>query len=56
VEGSSKRNQEELCGRTGRNSVVVFPKENYAKGQYVMVEISDCTSATLLGKVISVCD
>jgi tRNA-2-methylthio-N6-dimethylallyladenosine synthase len=56
VEGSSKRNQEELCGRTGRNSVVVFPKENYSKGQYLMVEISDCTSATLLGKVISVCD
>jgi tRNA-2-methylthio-N6-dimethylallyladenosine synthase len=56
IEGPSKRNPEELCGRTGRNSMVVFPKGNLEKGQYVMVEITECTSATLLGNVVSVCE
>jgi tRNA-2-methylthio-N6-dimethylallyladenosine synthase len=36
--------------------MVVFPKQNYEKGQYVMVKISDCTSATLMGEAISLCD
>jgi tRNA-2-methylthio-N6-dimethylallyladenosine synthase len=55
IEGLSKRSQEHLCGRTGRNSMVVFPKSEYQKGQYVMVRIDDCTSATLLGEVVSKC-
>lgn len=55
IEGPSKRSEEHLCGRTGRNSMVVFPKESYQKAQYVMVQIEDCTSATLMGKVVSVC-
>ncbi|MEY3586194.1 MAG: hypothetical protein RLZZ243_1258, partial [Bacteroidota bacterium] len=37
IEGTSKRSEEHLCGRTGRNSMVVFPKESYEKAQYVMV-------------------
>jgi tRNA-2-methylthio-N6-dimethylallyladenosine synthase len=56
VEGFSKRSQEHLCGRNGQNAMVVFPKQNYEKGQYVMVKISDCTSATLMGEAISLCD
>lgn len=52
VEGTSKRSDEFLCGRTGRNSMVVFPKEQYRAGQYVMVRIEDCSSATLHGKVV----
>jgi tRNA-2-methylthio-N6-dimethylallyladenosine synthase len=32
--------------------VVVFPKENYKKGDYVNVLATDCTSSTLIGKVI----
>jgi tRNA-2-methylthio-N6-dimethylallyladenosine synthase len=56
VEGFSKRSQEHLCGRNGQNAMVVFPKQNYEKGQYVMVKISDCTSATLMGVAISLCD
>jgi tRNA-2-methylthio-N6-dimethylallyladenosine synthase len=52
VEGTSKRSDEFLCGRTGRNSMVVFPKEQYRAGQYVMVQIEDCSSATLHGKVV----
>ena len=55
IEGTSKRSEEHLCGRTGRNSMVVFPKENYQKAQYVMVRIDECTSATLMGEVVSVC-
>lgn len=55
IEGTSKRSEEHLCGRTGRNSMVVFPKESYEKAQYVMVRIDSCTSATLKGEVLSVC-
>ena len=54
IEGPSKRSAEHYCGRTGRNSMVVFPNNNFHKGQYVMVKINDCTSATLLGEVVSV--
>ena len=39
-------------GRNGRNSMVVFPKGDFNKGEYVMVKINDCTSATLLGEVV----
>ncbi len=51
VEGPSKRSEDFFCGRNGRNSMVVFPKEKAEKGSYVMVRIEDCTSATLLGKI-----
>ncbi len=58
VEGRSKRSELEMCGRDGRNSMVVFPKGEliYDKGSYVMVKITDCTSATLRGELISVCE
>jgi tRNA-2-methylthio-N6-dimethylallyladenosine synthase len=55
IEGPSKRSEDHLCGRTGRNSMVVFPKESYEKAQYVMVRIDSCTSATLMGEVVSAC-
>lgn len=55
VEGTSKRSEDFLCGRTGRNSMVIFPKGNLTKGQYVMVKINECTSATLMGEVVAVC-
>ena len=54
IEGPSKRSDEHYCGRTGRNSMVVFPNNNFQKGQYVFVKIYDCTSATLLGEAVSV--
>jgi tRNA-2-methylthio-N6-dimethylallyladenosine synthase len=56
IEGFSKRSDEFLCGRNGQNTMVIFPKGDYQKGQYVMVKIEDCTSATLMGNVISVCN
>lgn len=56
VEGKSKRSDDEMCGRNGRNTMVIFQKGNFDKGQYVMVKITDCTTATLRGEVVSICD
>jgi tRNA-2-methylthio-N6-dimethylallyladenosine synthase len=53
VEGYSKRSEEYLSGRNSQNAVVVFPKESAIKGEYVYVEIEDCTSATLMGKIVN---
>lgn len=50
VEGNSKKDENELQGRADNNKVVVFPKENYKKGDYVKVLITHCTAGTLLGK------
>jgi tRNA-2-methylthio-N6-dimethylallyladenosine synthase len=50
VEGTSKRSDEYLSGRNSQNKVVVFPKGNSKKGEYVQVKILSCTSATLLGE------
>jgi len=52
VEGVSKRSELHMSGRTGRNSMVVFPKGNSKKGDYINVKILDCTSATLLGEAV----
>lgn len=53
IEGESKRSDEHMCGRTSRNSMVVFPKGKGQKGEYVQVKIIDCTSATLMGEEIN---
>jgi len=53
IEGESKRSDEHMCGRTSRNSMVVFPKGKGLKGEYVQVKIIDCTSATLMGEEIN---
>lgn len=50
IEGSSKKSKEFLMGRNSQNKVVVFPKESYAKGDYVHVKITGCTTATLMGE------
>lgn len=52
VEGFSKRSEEELFGRNDQNKGIVFPRENYKKGDYVMVRIDDCTAGTLMGKAL----
>jgi len=52
VEGLSKRSDEHLFGRTTHNSVAVFPKKHYKAGDYVMVRITDCNSATLIGESV----
>jgi tRNA-2-methylthio-N6-dimethylallyladenosine synthase len=52
VEGESKRSSEQLSGRSDTNKMVVFDRKKYRKGDYVEVEITDCTSATLIGTPI----
>jgi len=52
VEGFSKRSAEQLCGRNDQNKMVVFPKENFKKGDYVNVLVTECTAATLIGKAV----
>lgn len=53
VEGTSKRSADDLFGRNDQNKVIVFPKEDHQKGQYVWVKVEDCTAATLIGKVVA---
>jgi tRNA-2-methylthio-N6-dimethylallyladenosine synthase len=53
VEGYSKRSREQLCGRTEQNKMVVFDKGDSHIGQTVDVRITDSTSATLIGNVIT---
>ncbi|MBA4853263.1 tRNA (N6-isopentenyl adenosine(37)-C2)-methylthiotransferase MiaB [Emticicia sp. BO119] len=53
VEGFSKRSTEHLCGRNDQNKMVVFPKENFQKGDYVNVLVTECTAATLIGKAVA---
>jgi len=52
AEGFSKRSDKFLTGRTSQNKVVVFPREDKNKGDYVRVLVEDCTSATLKGRII----
>mgnify|MGYP006424904333 CR=1 FL=1 len=52
VEGTSKKSDAQLFGRTDTNKGVVFDREDYAKGDYVTVRIDDCTSSTLLGTAL----
>ena len=52
VEGTSKRSDEQLCGRTSQNKMVVFDRGNHSAGDYVTVKITGCSSATLFGEEI----
>ncbi len=51
VEGYSKKSDEMLFGRTSQNKVVVFPKYDFKKGDFVDVTISKCTQTTLIGDI-----
>lgn len=52
VEGPSKKNPEELCGRSGSNKMCVFPGKGHKAGDYVDVKVLSCTSATLIGELV----
>lgn len=52
VEKSSKRSDTHWSGRNSQNTTVVFPKENYKVGDFVLVKVTDCTSATLIGEAV----
>lgn len=53
VEGVSRRNAEQMSGRTSQNKVVVFDRRNHCPGDYVRVRITGCTPATLFGEEIA---
>jgi tRNA-2-methylthio-N6-dimethylallyladenosine synthase len=54
IEGFSKKSKNDYAGRSDQNTVVIFPVgENYKPGEYVNVLIERCTTATLMGTVIS---
>ena len=50
VEGPSKKNPEELCGRASNNKMCVFPSKGEKPGDYCEVEVVSATSATLICK------
>ena len=52
VENFSKRSDADLAGRNTQNKMVVFPKKDFKAGDYVMVKITSCTAATLIGEAI----
>tara|TARA_R110002096_G_scaffold406782_3_gene605148 strand:+ start:10675 stop:12033 length:1359 start_codon:yes stop_codon:yes gene_type:complete len=52
AEKVSKRSETQLQGRTDTNRMVVFDALDFKPGQYVEVEITGCTSATLIAKPI----
>ena len=50
VEGPSKRDPAQLCGRASNNMMCVFPAEGRQAGTYTTVTVVDSTSATLICK------
>ena len=52
MEGVSKRSREQLVGRTEQNRVVVFDRGTHRIGDFVMVKITEATSATLKGEEV----
>ncbi len=52
IEKESKKDKGEWSGRTQHNTVAVFPKGNYKAGDFVLVKINECTTATLIGEAV----
>ncbi|GAB2536133.1 tRNA (N6-isopentenyl adenosine(37)-C2)-methylthiotransferase MiaB [Rufibacter soli] len=52
LEGFSKRSKDMLSGRDDKNRMVIIPKMDYQKGDYVNVLITNCSVGTLFGEPI----
>lgn len=53
VEGTSKRSEAQFRGRTDTNHMVVFDRPvGVAPGDYAVIRVDDCTSATLFGSFV----
>lgn len=52
IEGESKRSDLDAKGRNDQNKIVIFPIENYKKGQYVKVLIERVTITSLIGRIL----
>ncbi len=55
VEGISKRDPNEVFGRTEQYKTVVFPRGGVGIGQFVKVLILEASAATLRGKILEIC-
>ncbi|MBO9676469.1 MAG: tRNA (N6-isopentenyl adenosine(37)-C2)-methylthiotransferase MiaB [Sphingobacteriaceae bacterium] len=54
IEGTSKKSDLDYCGRGDSGAMAIFPViEGVKPGQYANVYIEKCTSATLIGKIVS---
>jgi tRNA-2-methylthio-N6-dimethylallyladenosine synthase len=53
IESKSKKNADEWMGRNEQNIKVIFPKENFQKGEYVNVRIDRTTITSLIGVAVS---
>ena len=55
IEASSKKSDAQWMGRSSQNKVIVFEKGNAAlkPGDYVMVHVTSCTQATLIGEIVN---
>jgi tRNA-2-methylthio-N6-dimethylallyladenosine synthase len=55
IEGFSKKSKSDFCGRSDRNHMVIFPVQGEHKpGDYVNVLVEKTTTATLIGRIVSV--
>lgn len=52
IEGPSKKDPNEFCGRISENTMVIFPNQGFKAGQYVNVKIISANSATLKGEAV----
>lgn len=53
IEGDSRKSEDEFKGRNSQNKMIVFPKlPGYQPGDYVQVEVTATTSATLIGHIV----
>jgi tRNA-2-methylthio-N6-dimethylallyladenosine synthase len=52
IEKESKKSNQHWSGRNSENVVAVFPKGDYKVGDFVLVKVSDCTTATLIGEAV----
>jgi tRNA-2-methylthio-N6-dimethylallyladenosine synthase len=53
VEGESKKSVNDSCGRTDTNKMVILPRNGFASGEYIDVQIERANSATLFGSHVS---
>lgn len=54
IEGDSKKSNQQFAGRNSQNKVIVFRKSGgFKPGDFAMVEVTEVTSGTLLGKLVS---
>jgi len=51
VEGPSKKGDGQMCGRTGTNKMCVWDDSEHKAGDFVTVEVTGCTQATLMCKI-----